>query len=80
MTSVLNEAYFHDEKAAFGALEAIFWPHGPVCPHCEASDRINRLEGVKDKKGPSTARSVEMLPLSWAIYRSERERFSNLLI
>jgi len=33
MTSVLNEAYFHDEAAAFGALEAILW--GPVCPHCE---------------------------------------------
>ena len=51
MTSVLNEAYFHDEAAAFAALEAILWPNGPTCPHCGATDRINRLEGVKDKKG-----------------------------
>ncbi len=51
MASVLNEPYFHDEAAAFAALEAILWPDGPICPHCGALDRINRLEGVKDKKG-----------------------------
>jgi len=49
--SVLNEPYFHDEAAAFGALEGILWPRGPSCPHCEATDRINRLEGVKGKNG-----------------------------
>lgn len=51
MTSVLNEPYFHDEAAAFAALERILWPEGPICPHCGGVDRINRLEGVKDKKG-----------------------------
>lgn len=51
MASVLNEAYFHDEAAAFEALEGILWPNGPTCPHCGATDRINRLQGVKDKKG-----------------------------
>ncbi|HWA91843.1 MAG TPA: IS1595 family transposase [Rhizomicrobium sp.] len=51
MASVLNKAYFHDEAAAFAALEAIMWPEGPICPHCGAVDRINRLNGVKDKKG-----------------------------
>jgi transposase-like protein len=51
MASVLNEPYFHDEAAAFAALERILWPEGPICPHCGAIDRINRLEGVKDKKG-----------------------------
>ena len=51
MASVLKEAYFHDEAAAFAALEAILWPDGPICPHCGATDRINRLEGVKDKMG-----------------------------
>lgn len=49
MTSVLNEAYFHDEAAAFEALEGILWPKGPTCPHCGAADRINRLEGVRSK-------------------------------
>jgi transposase-like protein len=51
MASVLTQAYFHDEEAAFAALESILWPEGPICPHCGATDRINRLEGVKDKRG-----------------------------
>ncbi|MGB9367251.1 MAG: IS1595 family transposase [Xanthobacteraceae bacterium] len=51
MASVLTEAYFTDETAAFAALEGIMWPNGPVCPHCGCTDRIGRLEGVKDKKG-----------------------------
>jgi transposase-like protein len=51
MASVLSEPYFHDEAAAFKALEAILWPDGPTCPRCGATDRINKLEGVKDKKG-----------------------------
>lgn len=49
MASVLNEPYFHDEAAAFKALEAIVWPNGPTCPHCGAADRIGRLEGVRSK-------------------------------
>jgi transposase-like protein len=49
MTSVLNETYFHDEAAAFKALEAIVWPEGPTCPHCGAVDRLGRLEGVRSK-------------------------------
>jgi transposase-like protein len=49
MASVLNEPYFHDETAAFAALEAIVWPNGPTCPHCGAIDRIGRLEGVRSK-------------------------------
>lgn len=49
MGSVLNEAYFHDEAAAFKALEAIVWPNGPVCPHCGGTERIGRLEGVRSK-------------------------------
>lgn len=51
MGGVLKEAYFHDEAAAFAALEAILWPNGPTCPHCGAIDRIGKLESVKDKKG-----------------------------
>jgi transposase-like protein len=49
MASVLNEPYFHDEAAAFAALEAIVWPNGAVCPFCHATDRIGRLEGVRSK-------------------------------
>ena len=49
MASVLNEAYFHDEAAAFEALESIIWPSGPTCPHCGSADRLNRLAGVRSK-------------------------------
>jgi transposase-like protein len=49
MASAFKDARFHDEAAAFAALEAIMWPEGPTCPHCGATDRINRLEGVKSK-------------------------------
>jgi transposase-like protein len=49
MASVLNEAYFQDEAAAFEQLEAIVWPHGPVCPHCGNKERIYKLEGVRTK-------------------------------
>ena len=49
MASVLNQAYFHDEKAAFEALEGIIWPNGPVCQHCGATDRINRLPVQRTK-------------------------------
>ncbi|MGA9137376.1 MAG: IS1595 family transposase [Methylovirgula sp.] len=51
MASILNEAYFHDEEAAFVALEAIMWPAGkpPHCPHCGVVERCNKL-GVQHTK------------------------------
>lgn len=53
MASVLTEAYFTDEAAAFEALEGIMWPEGPTCPHCGATDRMNRLANQRSK--PSKA-------------------------
>jgi transposase-like protein len=58
MSSVLNELYFHDEAAAFKALEAIVWPNGPTCPHCGAVDRIGRLEGVRSKPSKKNPQGV----------------------
>jgi len=49
MASVLSEPYFHDEAAAFEALERIVWPNGPTCPHCGTSDRIGTLPGQRTK-------------------------------
>jgi transposase-like protein len=49
MSSVLSEPYFHDEAAAFQALERIVWPNGPHCPHCGATDRLNRLPVQRTK-------------------------------
>lgn len=50
MPSVLSEAYFTDEQAAFDRLEAIVWPDGIVCPHCGAIGKARPLAGVMDKK------------------------------
>jgi transposase-like protein len=67
MASVLNEAYFHDEPAAFEALEAIIWPNGPTCPHCGATDRMNRLAGVRSKPSKKHPEGIERHGL-WKCY------------
>jgi len=43
--SVLSEARFQNEEAAFAYVEAELWPNGPVCPHCENAGqaKIGRL-------------------------------------
>lgn len=38
-------ARFTDETAARKHLERLQWPHGPVCPHCEAIDRASSIKG-----------------------------------
>jgi transposase-like protein len=67
LASVLNEAYFTDEAAAFKALEAIVWPNGPTCPHCGATDRINPLQGVRSKASKTHPEGIERLGL-WKCY------------
>jgi transposase-like protein len=51
--SVLNAPHFKDEAAAFGHVEAMLWPNGPVCPHCRNADqkRIGRLQGKTTRLG-----------------------------
>jgi transposase-like protein len=51
MASVLKEAYFRDEQAAFAMLESIMWPEGkpPHCPHCGVADKCNKLAPQKSK-------------------------------
>jgi transposase-like protein len=41
---------FIDPVAARKHLEALRWPDGPVCPHCESMD-CTRLEGKKHRDG-----------------------------
>jgi transposase-like protein len=67
MASVLNEAYFHDEAAAFEALEAIVWPNGPSCPHCGAVDRLNRLANQRSKASKKHPEGIERHGL-WKCY------------
>ena len=51
--SVLSDARFHNEEAAFAYVEAELWPAGPVCPHCENADaaKIGRLKGKTTRVG-----------------------------
>jgi len=50
--SVLSEARFHCEEAAFEYVEAQLWPNGPVCPFCGATDEhIGRLNGKTTRPG-----------------------------
>jgi len=72
MASVLNEAYFHDEKAAFVALEAILWPNGPNCPHCGAVDRINRLADQKSKPSKKHPNGAPVYGL-WKCYHCRQQ-------
>lgn len=47
--SVLNAKYMQDEAAAFEHIEAMLWPHGPVCPACGVVDNAYHLNGVRTK-------------------------------
>jgi transposase-like protein len=72
MGSVLNEAYFHDEAAAFEALESILWPNGPTCPHCGATDRINRLANQRSKPSKKHPEGIERHGL-WKCYHCRQQ-------
>lgn len=47
----LFEPRFQDADKAREYLEALHWPHGPVCPHCGSADDQRRLEGTKHRPG-----------------------------
>src|SRR5579885_3292499 len=49
--SVINASHFQNEEAAFEYVEARLWPSGPVCPHCEETKRIGRLQGKTTRPG-----------------------------
>lgn len=68
MASVLNEAYFHDEAAAFEALETILWPNGPTCPHCGGTDRLNRLANQRSKASKKHPNGIERHGI-WKCYQ-----------
>lgn len=52
--SVLSDARFHNEEAAFAYVEAELWPNGPVCPHCQNvgdEAKIGKLQGKTTRVG-----------------------------
>lgn len=52
MTEAIHtEARFNDEDAAREHLESVYWPNGPVCPHCGGTERNTRLHGTAHRPG-----------------------------
>ena len=74
MASVLKQAYFQDEVAAFAALEAILWPkgHPDACPHCQTPGKCNRLAVQTSKR---TKRNPEGKPVHglWKCYACRKQ-------
>ena len=51
MSANLQAPAFTNEIAAREAIEAVLWPHGPVCPHCGSLDRIGKVDGKSARHG-----------------------------
>ena len=49
--SKLTADAMQNDEAARLYLEAVLWPNGPVCPHCEATDRLYELRGRSTRPG-----------------------------
>jgi transposase-like protein len=49
--SVLDEARFRDERAAYAYVESEIWPDGRVCPHCGVVARSGPLKGKSTRIG-----------------------------
>lgn len=41
----LSNPIYHDADKAREHLEALLWPDGPVCPHCQTRDRASKIKG-----------------------------------
>src|SRR5580700_2762978 len=49
--SVLDEARFRNEEAAYAYVEAIVWAGGRVCPHCGVVNKSGALKGKSTRIG-----------------------------
>ena len=49
--AIHTEARFNDDDAAREHLEWVYWPLGPVCPHCGGTERNSRLNGASHRPG-----------------------------
>lgn len=49
--AILNQPHFQDADKAREHLEALRWPHGPVCPHCGSVRAPLKLVGKSYRPG-----------------------------
>ena len=49
--SLLSQKHLQDEVAAYTWVEAHVWPNGPVCPHCQSTERISKMQGKATRIG-----------------------------
>ena len=70
MASVLSEAHFHSEAAAYAFVEARIWTDGRPCPHCGVVDRSGPLSGKSNRIG-----ALQVLRLPEAFHRQDRHDF-----
>ena len=42
---------YTDENAAREHLESLYWPDGPICPHCGTVNEATKLEGKSTRPG-----------------------------
>jgi transposase-like protein len=47
----LTNPIYSDANKAREHLEALHWPHGPVCPKCGETERVTRLQGDSTRPG-----------------------------
>lgn len=47
----ITNPIYSDANKAREHLEALHWPHGPVCPRCGTLDRITKLAGKSTRPG-----------------------------
>src|SRR5271155_4209858 len=47
----IQAAAFTDHNVAREAIEALMWPHGPVCPHCGSLEKLGKVEGKSARPG-----------------------------
>jgi transposase-like protein len=64
MPSVLADARFRDEAAAYDWVESRVWPDGPVCPHCRETKCIHKIK-------PNPARKVRLGLHAWGACRKQ---------
>jgi transposase-like protein len=50
--------HFSDESSAWGLLEELRWPNGPVCPHCGHDEKAYYLGNRTTRQGKPSPRRV----------------------